>query len=208
MMFFHPGWLIINSIPINIGLFYYFCSYTMQGTIDGETNLKLPEPKQKVLGCHLLEEDAVVEREKGFQAFCAFRKSIKAGMTRAGLLAGNTIEDVLADPNTLRTMIANGNIKRTNMKHLVQGMRGLVGGGKHYKSQNEQDLVYNEVTGEYDAATIFFQSKAQAVAASLEKVRREDPDAKILVFSEFEESLKSIARLLPDMGLDYRSVNT
>lgn len=101
-------------------------------------------------------------------------------------------------------MVKNGQVKLPPLKKMMSDMRGIVGGGKHINIPGE--MVYNARLGREVFDTRYFQSKAQGVVACLAQLRVSEPTAKVLVFSQYEETLKSIATLLPDHNLDHRCI--
>ena len=105
---------------------------------------------------------------------------------------------------SMNALVKNGFVKPAPLRKMMNEMRGIVGGGAKIMIPGE--MVYDPRLGKDVFPTRFFQSKAQGVVACLAQLRRTEPDAKVLVFSEYEETLKSIAELLPDHNLDHRCI--
>lgn len=176
--------------------------YTKDGTIDGETNLELPPLTERVVVCPMNDADTADEAYHKVENYLNFRKKISIGMRKAGFT--QTVDEVLENPESLNALVKNGMIKIPPLKKMMADMRGIVGGGRPITIPDE--MVYNARLGREVFDTRYFQSKAQGVVACLAQLRRTDPTAKVLVFSEYEETLKSIATLLPDHNLDHRCI--
>lgn len=173
--------------------------YTKEGKIDGETNLELPSLNERVVVCTMNEEDENYELENKKDLYQAFLAHVKAGMKRARLPNTTTIDEVLCDPESLNDVCS----QKQKVQSYLKRMKGIVGGGVGVKTG---DTEFIERLDKYVPVLHYFTSKAHAVVAEILRVKTEDKEksAKILIFSEYEEMLKTIARLLPDISMDHR----
>lgn len=103
----------------------------------------------------------------------------------------------------LRALVANKQINMRKMQSYVSQMRSTVAGGT---AQITGDVEYNERKGAYEKVKAFYHSKAEALVADLQRLKAREPSAKVLVFSEYQETLRHVAERLPDIGLQHRSL--
>jgi hypothetical protein len=180
------------------------CRYTKDGTIEGEKNLELKALHKKDVVCKLDEIDIDDEVDVSRAAFIKFNSDLAKAMKRAGCTPDTTIDSLIANPESLNTVGRLGKMNSHTAKRNMNHVRAVVAGGHSVTVPGE--LVVNPHTNEYMPATRFFQSKARNVAACIEQVRQADPSAKCLVFSEFEETLKSVALYLDELNLTTRAI--
>lgn len=89
------------------------------------------------------------------------------------------------------------------MQSYIRTIRSLAAGGTKVATG---DLVYNEETEEHEHAMSYLTSKSEAILSDLALLKRSEPSAKILIFSEFPDALKLVERGLPDIGLRSRAL--
>ena len=176
--------------------------YTKNGTIDGEKNLDLLPIVEKVINVTLNEYDQEDERAEKQTTYIKFRETVNTGAKKSGVPFTN-LDSILENREQCKLLETSGLVKRARYRTMLHSMRGIVGGG-HPVLTDEMEI--NERTGLLEPKKRYFQSKAQAVVACLERLRRKDPEAKVLIFSEFEENLRSIARMLPEINMDHRAI--
>jgi SNF2 family DNA or RNA helicase len=180
------------------------CRYTMNGTIEGEKNLQLKALHQKVIPCQLNDEDIEDEKEVGRQAFRIFSSTMLKGMKKCACPPNVSIEDLISNRGTLNNIAKSGHVKTLTMKRQMEHVRAVVAGGHHVLVPGQ--FVFNNRTQQDEPETRFFQSKAQHVTSCIVRIREADPEAKCIVFSQYEETLKSIGELLKSEGLTHRAL--
>jgi SNF2-related domain/Helicase conserved C-terminal domain len=180
------------------------CRYTKDGTIEGEKNLQLKALVEKNISCTLDDLDREDEKDLSRKAYMEFNQMVARGMKKAGCPPEATIEGLLANPVSLNTVAQHGHINTLAARRKMQEVRAVVAGGHPVIVPGE--FKTNLRTGEEEAVYRYFQSKAQHVVACIVQVHTADPTAKVLVFSEYEETLKSIANILPEWDLGCRAI--
>ncbi len=180
------------------------CRYTLDGTIEGEKNLQLKALVEKTFACDLEAIDAEDEKHIGREAYKFFESTMLKAMRKAGCPVDTTMESYLNNPESLNALVKSTKLNYQAVKKQMLTVRSVVAGGTEVLVPGE--FEFNARTGEDEPATRFFQSKAIHIVTRIEQVREEDPTAKCLVFSEYEETLKSIADLLEAVGLGHRAI--
>ncbi|KAL4527670.1 hypothetical protein Ndes2437A_g02815 [Nannochloris sp. 'desiccata'] len=180
------------------------CRYTKDGIIEGEKNLELKALVEKNVVCTLDGDDVEDEKDVSREAYMYFNSMLAKAMRKAGCPPTTSIESLIANPESLKTVAKHGRMIGLTARRKMNHVRAVVAGGHHVNVPGE--FVFNHRTQQDEPATRFFQSKAESVAACIEEVREADPNAKCLVFSEFEETLKSVAMYLDRLKLTTRAI--
>jgi SNF2 family DNA or RNA helicase len=180
------------------------CRYTKAGTVDGAVNLELPPLAERVVECALAGDDRKWYRKTQRDLFKKTLGHLRAGIAKS-TSKEMTVPELLAQPAVLHQLCAESKINSKRVRSYATAARATCGGAHGVKTGEVGE--YNPRRG----ATEILQhrccgSKADAVVTELVRIRAADPAAKVLVFSEFAETLRAVQARLPALGLDHRVV--
>lgn len=180
------------------------CRYTKDGTIEGEKNLQLKALEERNVVCTLDGADIEDEKDVSRQAYKQFNSALAKAMKKAGCTPDTSIENLIANPESLNAVAKHGGMNAMTARRNMNHVRAVVGGG--HKVIIPGLFEFDHRTQQDEPKTRLFHSKPQQIAACIQQVREADPTAKCLVFSEYEDTLRSIAVYLEDMNLTTRAI--
>ncbi len=195
-----------NYLPPALGVVLRaaMCRYTKAGAVDGAVNLELPPLAERVVECALAGDDRKWYRKTQRDLFKRTLGHLRAGIAKS-TSKEMTVPELLAQPAVLRQLCAESKVNSRRVRGYATAARATCGGAHGVKTGEVG--AYNPRRG---AAEILQHrccgSKAGAVVAELARIRAADPAAKVLVFSEFAETLRAVQARLPALGLGHRVV--
>ncbi|KAL4443632.1 hypothetical protein ABPG75_011369 [Micractinium tetrahymenae] len=173
----------------------FMVRYTKAGMLDGEQNLALPPITENLVECELNDDDDYwyrsLQREQK-QAFSQVIAKLRLDMHMLG---------ADRDPNWEYT--GRQRFKPTTMIKLRGMLNPLRQAASSALKQPTGVSHYDDARGVYVNEKHWHQSKAEAV---IEVLRDKDPEEKVLIFSEFPNTLRAIKAMLPEVGLQSRNL--
>lgn len=176
--------------------------YTKNGMIDNQRNLDLLPVRERDVPCELVEDDLEWYGQLASATYLKFKQLVEKALRKLG--HQSAMEDILEDRTIVDALMDSRELKRKAILTLLNRSRSQIGGGTSHATDERE---YNEATGRYEFKKRFFISKARAVANDIRNIlHEEDAEAKILVFSEYTQNLKSISSLLDSYGIGYSAL--
>ncbi|KAI7841185.1 hypothetical protein COHA_005151 [Chlorella ohadii] len=178
----------------------YLVRYNKAGTLDGEVNLELPDVEEVEVECRLTGPDVSyyhqlkTDKRNDFRSLL-FRHDINPDSLKAAW-CDPEFEQMWGQEVALPTLKAG---QWAKLRGMVGQLRAAASSDKVPTGREE----YDAATGRYKAVKHWMQSKAEAV---IDILADKDPEEKVLVFSEYPDCLRAIQKLLPDIGLQHRSL--
>ena len=178
------------------------CRYTKSGKIGNQTNLELPPLVERTLPMTLSGEDQSYASDIGWGNYQAALKLVTRAMRRGGHVGGtHFLDDVISDPSCLNEMVMNKLLNLLPLKRSMLNVKAVVGGGKGVATG---ETAYNAMMGRDEPIKVFLYSKANAIVKDVLDLRDRSPEAKVLIFSEYADTLKVIAEKLLESELQHR----
>lgn len=181
--------------------------YTKDGEIDGQQCLKLPPVTVRTLKIKLTAADKKYYERLAEDTMEKIRAKIRFG-TRADMALWDSPGPDSQTRESLQAIIdiQGRRVGRLifQLLKLVDWLRMAASGAYMKQVQYDAEFVYNEATATYEQPMHHFKSKSLALVKDIKALHRRDPEAKILVFSEFPDALRAVAKILPEHHLKYR----
>ena len=179
------------------------CRYTKSGKINDKTNLELPPLEEKVLPISMSERDRQYLHDFLCHNYESAIKLVRTAMKKGGHPTTSDVNDIIADSNAMNELVRSKLLKMIRLKKLMIEGRAAIGGGKRVLTG---EIEFNEKNGRDEPVKELLYSKAQAIIEDTLALCRSDPKSKVLIFSEYGETLKTIAKALDDSGLLYQII--
>ncbi|KAL4447266.1 hypothetical protein ABPG77_007299 [Micractinium sp. CCAP 211/92] len=173
----------------------FMVRYTKAGVLDGEQNLALPPITENLVECELNDDDDYYYRSLQREQKQSFAQVIARLRIEMDMLGADR------DPNW--EYQGRQRFKPTTMIKLRGMLNPLRQAASSALKQPTGVSHYDDARGVYVNEKHWYQSKAEAV---IEVLRDKDPEEKVLIFSEFPNTLRAIKAMLPEVGLQSRNL--